>query len=116
MMEKILDRPVPQHMIRRSRTKYFDSQTLKLLWDANSSEAKYTNQNCRPLHQYQRYEPTSSLGKEEISMYDLILQMLEYDPTARVMLRSALRHKFFDKLFCQEKLLHTSNHILKLRI
>ena len=53
MMEKILSRSVPTHMARRTKTKHF-AQDLRLAWDTTAPEAKYTNQHCRPLHQYQR--------------------------------------------------------------
>lgn len=97
MMEKILDRPVPQHMVKRTKTKYFNSH-LKLQWDPKSSVADYTNQHCKPLHQYQRYPLSSSIGQEEVGLYDLVIRMLDYDPTFRMTLKEALRHSFFDKV------------------
>ncbi len=66
----------------------------------NAPEARYTNQHCRPLHQYRR---ASSSQKEsttdrdsEVAMYDLISRMLDYDPTLRITLKEALRHHYFD--------------------
>ncbi len=33
MMEAILGAPVPMHMIRKTRTKFFSPSTHRLLWD-----------------------------------------------------------------------------------
>ncbi len=43
----------------RTRTKFFEPRTHRLLWDAASPEAKYTNQNCKPLQLYQRKDKAS---------------------------------------------------------
>ena len=121
MMEKILDRAMPQHMVRRTKTKYYNAQAA-LVWDATAPEAKYTNQHCKPLHQYQRFPSSSHQGQEEIGMYDLIIRMLDYDPTFRITLKESLRHHYFDKLLVvnpQSKHMMATNmsrHILRLQI
>eukprot|EP00095_Tigriopus_kingsejongensis_P012728 maker-scaffold43_size480169-snap-gene-2.23 protein:Tk12728 transcript:maker-scaffold43_size480169-snap-gene-2.23-mRNA-1 annotation:"serine threonine-protein kinase doa" len=97
MMAKILDRAIPHHMAKRSKTKYFNSQH-KLNWDTSTAVADYTNQHCKPLHKYQKYPSSSTIGQEEVTMYDLVIRMLDYDPTFRMTLKEALRHPFFDKL------------------
>ena len=51
MMERILGKPMPYHMVRKSRTNHFDNSG-RLKWDPNSPEARYTQQHCKPLHQY----------------------------------------------------------------
>ena len=38
-------------MVRKTRTPHFDN-TGRLKWDTNSPEARYTQQHCKPLHQY----------------------------------------------------------------
>ena len=42
---------MPYNMIKKTRTPHFDN-TGRLKWDANSPEARYTQQHCKPLHQY----------------------------------------------------------------
>ena len=160
MMEKILSRPMPHYMVRKTRTNYFDGHTGRLKWDPTAPEARYTNQHCKPLNQYgkqkarqQQQTPTPTSSKRGLNpgqkhhhmfqssdqlsagqkqlldnrnksgsqlqlsrgsgpeqqqpvddsedvelMYDLIARMLDYDPTARMNLREAVRHQFFDKL------------------
>ena len=122
MMEKILAEPVPMHMVRKSRTKYFNSQQ-KLIWDKNSAEARYTNQNCRPLNKYyMKYERHTAKGMGEMDMLDLVARMLEYDPQTRITLRECLRHEFFESMTRfsnedHERLIEaTSNHVLRLQI
>ena len=51
MMERILGKPMPYHMVRKSRTNHFDNSG-RLKWDPNAPEARYTQQHCKPLHQY----------------------------------------------------------------
>ena len=46
----------------RTRTKFFEPRTHRLLWDAASPEAKYTNQNCKPLQLYQRKDKASHIN------------------------------------------------------
>ena len=118
MMEKILDRGMPQHMVRRTKTKYYTAQ-MSLNWDPTAPEAKYTNQHCKPLHQYQRYPTSSHQGREEVTMYDLIIRMLDYDPTFRITLKETLRHHFFDKTAkaaTASTCSALSRHILRLQI
>ena len=98
-MEKILDRAVPHHLVRKAKTtKYFHPQTLALLWDPKSSEARYTNQHCKPLFQHQKLSTNTTAGRDEMAMYDLVYRTLDYDPQLRITLREALRHYYFDRL------------------
>ena len=116
MMTKILGQPMPHHMVRKTRTKYFNPNTGLLEWDINAPEARYTNQHCRLLNDYAR--PANSPDADQIaSMLDLIARMLEYEPGQRVRLKEALRHPFFDRLAGHER--HSddlSRHILRLQI
>ena len=59
----------------------------------NAPEARYTNQHCRPLHQYRRAkgDKESAEVARETAMYDLVSRMLDYDPTFRITLKEALR-------------------------
>ena len=186
MMEKILSRPMPHYMVRKTRTNYFDGHTGRLKWDPTAPEARYTNQHCKPLNQYgkqkarqqqqQQQTPTPTSSKRGLNpgqkhhhmfqssdqlsagqkqlldnrnksgsqlqlsrgsgpeqqpvddsedvelMYDLIARMLDYDPTARMNLREAVRHQFFDKLAQTHPRTYPgldpelSRHILRLQI
>ena len=60
MMEKILSKPMPGWMVRKTRTSYFDSHTGRLKWDPTAPEARYTNQHCKPLNQYGRQKHQQS--------------------------------------------------------
>jgi CDC-like kinase len=96
MMDKILG-AIPERLIRRTRTKFFNGGTL--LWDENSSAGKYVRENCKPLQEYR----TSDLEDHQL-LFDLIVKMLSYDPADRVTLTEALRHPFFDKIPAHQKL------------
>jgi CDC-like kinase len=114
MMGKILGQPMAHSMVRKTRTKFFNPTTGLLEWDINAPEARYTNQHCRPLHEYARGGPE---GDQVASMLDLIARMLEYEPHQRITLKEGLRHPFFDRLAGHER--HSddlSRHILRLQI
>lgn len=98
MMERILG-PIPSHMIKRTKkTKYF--RRGRLDWDNHSSDGKYVRENCKPLIRYCRRRDES----EHLKFFDLIAQMLEYDPSRRLNLAEALKHPFFDNLPSDKKL------------
>ncbi|KAF2360741.1 Protein kinase domain [Trinorchestia longiramus] len=90
MMERILG-PLPYRMGRKTRTKYFYHG--KLVWDEKSSAGRYVRESCKPLRNYQM-----SAEEEHKQLFDLISQMLEYDPAHRITLSQALRHPFFEKI------------------
>lgn len=50
----------------------------------------------------QRYKQNDET--EHTQLFDLILRMLEYEPSQRVTLREALQHPFFDKIPTQQQL------------
>ncbi|XP_071750251.1 uncharacterized protein [Lepeophtheirus salmonis] len=90
MMEKILG-PVPDKLIRRSKTKFYAHGTL--IWDENSAAGKYVKDNCRDLLKYK----ASDVDDHNL-LFDLIQKMLMYDPSERITLRESLLHPFFDKI------------------
>jgi len=96
MMEKILG-PIPEKLIRRTRTKFFSGGTL--LWDEHCSAGKYVRDNCKPLQEYRM----SDLEDHQL-LFDLILKMLAYDPADRISLVDCLRHPFFDKIPMHQRL------------
>jgi len=115
MMGKILGQPMAYSMVRKTRTKFFNPTTGLLEWDINAPEARYTNQHCRPLHEYANvFKPED---EQVATMLDLIARMLEYEPHQRITLKEGLRHPFFDRLAGHER--HSddlSRHILRLQI
>ena len=64
MMERILGKPMPYHMVRKTRTTHFDNSG-RLKWDPNSPEARYTQQHCKPLHQYASLNVANDKNKHQ---------------------------------------------------
>ncbi|KAJ8354862.1 hypothetical protein SKAU_G00224290 [Synaphobranchus kaupii] len=88
MMERVLG-PIPSRMIRKTRKqKYFYHGRLD--WDESSSAGRYVRDNCKPLRRYLLSE-----AEEHHQLFDLIESMLEYEPSKRITLATALRHPFF---------------------
>ncbi|XP_041842714.1 dual specificity protein kinase CLK2b isoform X2 [Melanotaenia boesemani] len=88
MMEKIQG-PIPQRMIQRSRKqKYFHHG--RLAWNESSKAGRFVKSKCKPLKKY-----LLSHGTEHHLFFDLLERMLEYEPSKRITLSSALRHPFF---------------------
>ena len=81
MMERILGQPMPYHMVRKTKTRYYLPSGL-LDWDPTASEARYVTHNCRPLHQYRskfcdRNGNTSGeVAANTDGLYDLIARLL----------------------------------------
>ncbi|XP_019109461.1 dual specificity protein kinase CLK2 isoform X1 [Larimichthys crocea] len=88
MMERIQG-PVPQRMIQKSRKqKYFHRGRLD--WNECSKAGRYVNAKCKPLRKY-----LLSHGTEHHHFFYLLERMLEYEPSKRIALSSALCHPFF---------------------
>lgn len=47
---------------------------------------------------------------EHVQLFDLIVHMLEYEPSQRITLAEALKHPFYDKLPMSQRLGVTSNN------
>ncbi|XP_052003109.1 dual specificity protein kinase CLK2b isoform X2 [Xyrauchen texanus] len=91
MMERVHG-PIPSRMIRKTRKqKYFYRGRLD--WDENTSAARYVRENCRPLRRY-----VLSESEEHHQFFDLLEDLLEYEPDRRVSLSTALRHPFFSPI------------------
>nr|XP_014430608.1 dual specificity protein kinase CLK3 [Pelodiscus sinensis] len=98
MMEKILG-PIPSHMIHKTRKqKYFHKGGL--VWDENTSDGRYVQENCKPLQSYMLYD-----SPEHMQLFDLMRRMLEFDPARRITFSDALLHPFFSGLSPEERLL-----------
>ncbi|KAF7663618.1 hypothetical protein LDENG_00205380 [Lucifuga dentata] len=88
MMERTQG-PIPQRMIHRSRKqKYFCHGHLD--WNECSKAGRYVKAKCKPLKKY-----LLSHGAEHHQFFDLLEKMLEYEPSKRISLSSALSHPFF---------------------
>ncbi|XP_050534347.1 dual specificity protein kinase CLK2-like [Daktulosphaira vitifoliae] len=96
MMERILG-SIPYKMARRSKTKYFYHG--KLDWDQSSSAGRYVRENCKPLKRYM-----SSEEEDHRLLFDLISQLLKYEPSQRMTMEEALDHQFFYKLPSNQRL------------
>ncbi|XP_051576168.1 dual specificity protein kinase CLK2-like isoform X2 [Myxocyprinus asiaticus] len=91
MMERVHG-PIPSRMIRKTRKqKYFYRGRLD--WDENTSAARYVRESCRPLRRY-----VSSESEEHHQFFDLLEDLLEFDPERRVSLSTVLRHPFFSPI------------------
>lgn len=87
MMERVLG-PVPQRMIRRSRKqKYF--QRGRLDWNEYSKAGRHVKAKCKPLAKYML-----SQQPEHQHFINLLEELLQYEPSKRITLSSALRHPF----------------------
>lgn len=96
MMEKILG-PIPERIIRRTKTKFFNG--THLVWDEDSSAGKYVRDNCKTLQKYRMGE-----SEDHLMLFDLVMKMLSYDPNERISLDEALRHPFFDSVLPHHRL------------
>ncbi|XP_053743898.1 dual specificity protein kinase CLK2b [Synchiropus splendidus] len=88
MMERILG-PLPLRMIQRSR-KQSDFHCGRLNWNENSKSGHYVKAKCKALRKY-----LLTQGTEHHLFFDLLEKMLQYEPSKRTALSSALRHPFF---------------------
>lgn len=88
-MMEIIQGPLPLRMIQRSRKqKYF--QRGRLEWNEHSKAGHHVKSKCKPLRKY-----LLSHGTEHLQFFDLLERMLEYEPSKRIPLSSALQHPFF---------------------
>ncbi|XP_071251373.1 dual specificity protein kinase CLK2b [Salvelinus alpinus] len=91
MMERVRG-PLPSTMICKTRKqKYFHCRRLD--WNDNSKAGRYVKDHIKPLWRYRLSE-----AKEHHQFFDLLEKMLEYEPSKRLSLSSALRHPFFLQL------------------
>jgi len=80
MMERTLG-PLPFKMTRKS--KYFSGGRLDF-----EDKSRFVRDNCRPLNKYVKHEADRPL-------FDLIDELLEYDPDVRTSLSRVIDHRFF---------------------
>uniref|UniRef100_A0A8C7J4U1 dual-specificity kinase n=1 Tax=Oncorhynchus kisutch TaxID=8019 RepID=A0A8C7J4U1_ONCKI len=88
MMERVRG-PLPSTMICKTRKqKYFHFRRLD--WNDNSKAGRFVKDHIKPLWRYRLSE-----AKEHHQFFDLLEKMLEYEPSKRLSLSSALLHPFF---------------------
>lgn len=90
MMERILDK-IPYRMGRKTKTKYFYHGRLD--WNEKTNAGLYVRENCKPLFRYMK-----SQELEDRELFDLILRMLDYEPSSRCTLAEAMTHSYFKRL------------------
>uniref|UniRef100_A0AAF5PJG1 Protein kinase domain-containing protein n=2 Tax=Wuchereria bancrofti TaxID=6293 RepID=A0AAF5PJG1_WUCBA len=90
MMERILG-TLPYRMCRKSKTKYFYHGRLD--WNEKTQAGQYVRDNCKPLSRYMK-----SNDPEDVELFDIISEMLTYEPSQRITLGSALDHRYFKRL------------------
>ncbi|XP_059921070.1 dual specificity protein kinase CLK2-like [Gadus macrocephalus] len=88
MMQR-LQGPLPQRMVRLSRKqKYFCHGRLD--WNEHSRAGLYVQTRCKPLRSYLKAK-----AMDHYQLLDLLEKMLQYEPSDRLSLSSALSHPFF---------------------
>jgi len=93
MMERILGQ-IPPKMAEKSKLKHFSKGKLK--WDEDSTNGRHVRRKCKPLT---RYIPRESRGDSDWEdMFQLIAQMLKYEPSKRITLKEAMMTPFLKKL------------------
>jgi len=92
MMERILG-PVPPKLAERTKLKHFSKG--KLRWDEESSAGRHVRRKVKPLARYIPREVRGDQDWEE--MFQLIGQMLRYEPSKRITLAECLEQPFLKK-------------------
>uniref|UniRef100_A0A1I8ELZ2 Protein kinase domain-containing protein n=1 Tax=Wuchereria bancrofti TaxID=6293 RepID=A0A1I8ELZ2_WUCBA len=85
MMERILG-TLPYRI-----TKYFYHGRLD--WNEKTQAGQYVRDNCKLLSRYMK-----SNDPEDVELFDIISEMLTYEPSQRITLGSALDHRYFKRL------------------
>lgn len=69
-------------------------------WDERSAAGRYVRDTCKPLNRYIE-QPDN---EDHRNLFDLIFEMLKYEPNVRITLAEALDHPFFNQLPAEQKL------------
>jgi len=68
-----------------------------LIWDPRSEEGKYVRDNCKTLKEY----ITLNGLHNTTHFFDILKQMLMYEPKDRITATDALKHPYFNSLNSQ---------------
>ncbi|KAK0403709.1 hypothetical protein QR680_017080 [Steinernema hermaphroditum] len=90
MMERILGL-IPTRMVSKSRTKYYIHGRLD--WNDRTTAGQYVREQCKALPRYVHHG-----DKDEAELFNLIQDMLTFDPNDRITLAEAMHHPFFNKI------------------
>ncbi|KAJ8005075.1 hypothetical protein DPEC_G00142890 [Dallia pectoralis] len=88
-MMETLQGPLPSTMIQKTRKQQYFHHG-RLCWNKNSKAGRYVKEHIKPLWRYRLSE-----AEEHHQFFDLLKKMLEYEPSKRLPLSSALCHRFF---------------------
>ncbi|KAL3317316.1 CAAX prenyl protease 1 [Cichlidogyrus casuarinus] len=95
MMERIIG-PIPKEMIRQSpKTSLFYKGRLD--WNTSSSDDQYVRKHLKPLGQYW----FKSFDRQFRLAFDLIREMLVYQPCKRLHIQDAFSHPFLQSVDVQ---------------
>ena len=106
MMERILGQ-IPSKMVEKSKLKYFSKG--KLRWDEDSSSGRQVRRTVKPLLSYISMEKRGNKDWEEL--FQMISQMLRYEPRKRSTLAECLKHPFLKKFKLRGPSRFTSSYI-----
>uniref|UniRef100_A0A8R1I688 Protein kinase domain-containing protein n=1 Tax=Caenorhabditis japonica TaxID=281687 RepID=A0A8R1I688_CAEJA len=90
MMERVLG-DIPQRMAKKTKTKFFVNGRLD--WVTTSADAAYVRDNCKPLRR-----AMISTDPEHVELFELIENMLMFEPISRMDLKEAIEHRYFSRL------------------
>lgn len=88
VMEKLLG-TIPRTLAERTRKRFFTKGKLNFLW----TEVHGMKDSFMPISRWMQSE-----NEEHRELFDLIIRMLQYEPSQRITLEDALMHPFFKKL------------------
>jgi len=92
LMEIILGQ-IPAIIVNKSKLKYFSNG--KLEWDEESTRGRQVKRKIKPLLEY---IPREKRGNEDWKeLFEMISQMLRYEPIKRITLAECLEHPFLKK-------------------
>merc|ERR1712000_529947 len=102
MMERILGN-FPNHIVQESKRfkKYFKKRSrrsagsynlYRVDWDWDSDDGRYVKENCKPLSRYNQLRN----DVEHNNLFNLLKNMLVYDPKRRITLAETLKHRFIE--------------------
>eukprot|EP01135_Chromosphaera_perkinsii_P012112 Nk52_evm50s2579 gene=Nk52_evmTU50s2579 len=99
MMEVILG-PFPGPMIKQTQKQQYFYKQRMLNWPhmaSSSASVEYVSSNCKPLLDHNKHPDQ----EEFCDFFDLVSNLLVYEPSKRLLAAEALEHPFFSKLHCK---------------
>lgn len=94
MMEKILGE-FPAEMVHKSKTTHFKNGKLDYDWSQAETDVR---EHCQPLIEFRLED-----NKDDNQLFNLIQQMMPYEPTQRISASTALVQPFLEKLSSKQQ-------------